>query len=615
MIHLSRSLFFVVLILAVLTLSHDVVVAQEAADEASSSESGERETKSIVPRKVGAWHPYPHEFSRGNFHNQASRSGKPGSYISMPRMIILIAFFLLWVKTSNWASIDSRKLKVRPEYWATMLVACGFPAIILSLSMPAYLVTLLVAAAGIGVPLGLYIAERNGRVPDGAKVMTPDHIQKVIKRTLGKYGIAFGGDDGDDYSGGPPIKFIGKTTTQRGEEAARSKSVEGSPGYLSAKELVYDAVLRRCTDIHLEPKEDELSVRLRIDGVMYPSDPFDIATGSAILNIFKVLGAMDITEKRRPQDGSFRAEMEGNRKIDFRIATQGTRFGEKMSLRLLDHSSDLASLAGLGLRKQLLGQMQELIQSPHGMILAAGPTGAGKSTTLYAALSEIDAYQQNIITVEDPIEYKIDNVNQIEINTKSGQTFATALRSILRQDPDTVMIGEIRDKETADIACQAANTGHMVFSTVHANDSVTALYRMLELGVEPFMIANSVTAIIGQRLTRRLCPECRVAYKPNPEILKKLGLSNAKIQAFFRPPPEPDYDCPKCSGLGYLGRIGVFEVMVVTDTMRDMLREKANVTAFKKEARKNGMLYMKEEGLRLVARGITSLEELQRVVK
>jgi len=383
---------------------------------------------------------------------------------------------------------------------------------------------------------------------------------------------------------------------------------------MAAKELIYDAILRRSTDIHLEPKEDETQVRLRIDGVMHVAEPFDRATGDAIVNIFKVLSAMDITERRKPQDGSFRAEME-DRDIDFRVASQGLQTGEKMSIRILDQSASVRTLSDLGMRKQLMDQIVQAVQQPHGMFLSCGPTGAGKSTTLYAAIREIDAFENNIITVEDPVEYKMENVTQIEINTKAGQTFAGSLRSILRQDPDVVMIGEIRDGETAKIACQAANTGHMVFSTVHANDTITALSRLVDLGVEPFMLADSLSAILGQRLVRKLCSDCKEAYKPSIDEIQRAGLPQDKVEKFYRPPKKAAATCPTCNGLGFLGRIGVYELFVISDRIRDMIRENQGMTAVKAEARKNGMLYMKEEGLRLVVKGVTSLDELLRVVK
>jgi len=406
--------------------------------------------------------------------------------------------------------------------------------------------------------------------------------------------------------------FIGKTRTGKIDNTT-SRQVENSKGYMAAKELVYDAILRRATDIHLEPKESELSVRLRIDGVMYPTEPFDRAVGDAIVNITKVLAAMDITERRRSQDGGFGAEMEG-RDIDFRVASQGTREGEKIVIRILDQANSVSSVAQLGMRKKLMQQIQDVTHEPHGMFICCGPTGAGKSTTLCACLNEIDSFQKNIITIEDPIEYKMENVTQIEINTKADQTFAGSLRSVLRQDPDVVMVGEIRDGETARIACQAANTGHMVFSTVHANDTITAVLRLIDLEVDPSILASSITGILGQRLARRLCPECKESYKPNPEFVKKAGLPANKIESFCRPPKEPA-NCPNCGDLGYKGRVGVFEFLNISERIQDLIRDNAAVSAIRAEARKNGMLSMKEEGLRLVIHGVTSMDELQRVVR
>ena len=436
----------------------------------------------------------------------------------------------------------------------------------------------------------------------------------MVVRLAAKVGMKLAFGKGVEEIHGPPIEFIGKSDQSGKTDRSKSRAVENSKGFMAAKELVYDAILRRSTDIHLEPKEDEMAVRLRIDGVMYPTEPFDRVVGDAVMNIFKVLGGMDITEKRRAQDGSFGAKLE-SRMVDFRAATQGTRFGEKLSLRILDQSSSVNTLAGLGMRKKCRTPRAQIIHQPHGLMLSCGPTGAGKSTTLYASLRDVDSYQLNVITVEDPIEYKMPNVNQIEINTKAGQTFAGSLRNILRQDPDVVMIGEIRDAETATIACQAANTGHMVFSTIHANDSITALYRLLELGVEPFMVANSLSAVLGQRLVRRLCKECRQSYKPTRDVLERLEIPADRIDQFFRPPGNTPEVCPECNGLGYLGRTGVYELLLINDELRDLIREKAPASKIKLAAKRNGMLTMKQEGIRLLAQGITSVDELERVVK
>jgi general secretion pathway protein E len=556
--------------------------------------------------------PNPLPFSRGNAaENQESATGE---YLSRIALILLVGLFAAWIGISRFVDEDARGLRVRPEFWNSIFVITGVVSFVIALASPLYVVGVLAVLLTCGVPFGFYVQERNRRVPESGKILTPQHIRSVAIRWATRLGIRLSGRGTDDASAGPPIEFIGKSDASGKSDRGRTRQVESSKGYMAAKELVYDAILRRSTDIHLEPKEDEMSVRLRIDGVMYPTEPFDRVIGDAVMNIFKVLGGMDITEKRRGQDGSFGAKLE-QRQIDFRAATQGTRHGEKLSLRILDQSTSVNSLAGLGMRKKMQESMRQIVHQPHGLLLSCGPTGAGKSTTLYASLKDVDAYQLNVITVEDPIEYKMANVNQIEINTKSGQTFASSLRSILRQDPDVLMIGEIRDGETATIACQAANTGHMVFSTVHANDAITAVYRMLELGVEPFMVANSLSAVLGQRLVRRLCKECREAYKPPRDVLERLEIPSDRIAQFFRPPGPAGEMCPECNGLGYVGRTGVFELLVINDELRDLVRDKAAASKVKLAAKRNGMLTMKQEGIRLLAQGITSVEELERTVK
>lgn len=558
---------------------------------------------------AGKWAPDPLGFTRGNrFPIQI------GFYYSWLKFIPVVLLFIGWTHYSNWVHEDSHGLRVRPEYWNSLMLLGGTSGLLASLTVPFSFVGLGVALLTIGAPLGMYIAERNQAVPESARVMTQRHLEEWSRRQLSKIGIHLGTKEEVEKASGPPIVFVGKTSTGKRDEKT-SRAVEQSKGYLAARELVYDSIMRRCTDIHLEPKEDELAVRLRIDGVMYPTEPFDRAVGDAIVNIFKVLSAMDITERRRPQDGSFSAIVE-SREIDFRVATQGTRFGEKMSLRILDQSNSVKSLENLGMRKQMQEAIEKIIHQPHGLFLSCGPTGAGKSTTLYTALNALDSNEMNIITIEDPVEYKMASVNQIEINTKSGQTFAGSLRSVLRQDPDVVMIGEIRDEETAKVCCQAANTGHMVFSTIHANDSITALFRLIDLGVEPFMLSSSISAILAQRLGRKLCPHCKQSYKPNPEFLKQAGLSAEKVKELYRAKENKGADgCTHCSGLGYMGRIGVFELLVVNERMREMIRETEAMSAIRAEARKAGMLTMMEEGVRLVVRGVTSVEEIVRVVK
>ena len=561
-------------------------------------------------RDANAYPPYPGPFYRGSNPKDPRLAG---FYLHTGAFLYFIGLFLLWTWTAGWIDGDANSLKVRPDLWNSVVLLAGVVGFVGALCSPSFWIAFVVMTIGYAVPMGLYVVERNKRVPDSGKVLTRRHIRAVTIRLLSKIGVQIGSREQRESVVGPPIKLIGKSGKGAGE-MDRSRQVESSKGYLAAKELIYDAILRRTTDIHMEPKEDEMSVRLRIDGVMYPAEAFDRPMGDALVNIFKVLSSMDITERRKPQDGSFRAEMEG-RQIDFRVATQGLQGGEKMVIRILDKGSSAKTLSDLGMRKQMVEQLQEIVHQPHGMMITCGPTGAGKSTTLYAALQEIDAYENNIITIEDPVEYKMANVTQIEINSKAGQTFAGSLRSVLRQDPDIVMVGEIRDGETAKIACQAANTGHMVFSTLHANDTIAALFRLIDLEVEPFLLSSSVSAILGQRLVRKLCNDCKEAYKPTADMLQKIGLPGDKVDKFYRPPATREATCPTCNDLGYVGRIGVYELLVITDRLRDLIRENPNLTAIKAEARKNGMLYMKEEGLRLVVKGITSVDEMMRVVK
>lgn len=617
----SRGLLIASIGLALLLHAASAVAAKPKGASKDAKSAATTETPTATTRAADALPPFPPlpglgaSFVRGNLSLVGGQAAVTavGDYYSRIALLLVLGTFALWMWISRFVDEDSRGLKVRSEFWNSVLIAAGAVGLLVVLCVPFFAAGFVLMLACGGVPFGFYVAERNRRVPESSKILTPNHLQKVAIRVARRLGIKIGGKQAEEVHG-PPIEFIGKSDAAGKTDRAKSRAVENSKGFMAAKELVYDAILRRSTDIHLEPKEDEMAVRLRIDGVMYPTEPFDRVIGDAVMNIFKVLGGMDITEKRRAQDGSFGAKLEA-RMIDFRAATQGTRFGEKLSLRILDQSSAVNTLSGLGMRKKMQDSMRQIIHQPHGLLLSCGPTGAGKSTTLYAALRDVDSYQLNVITVEDPIEYKMANVNQIEINTKAGQTFAGSLRNILRQDPDVVMIGEIRDAETATIACQAANTGHMVFSTIHANDSITALYRLLELGVEPFMVANSLSAVLGQRLVRRLCKECRQSYRPSKDVLERLEIPADRIDQFFRPPGNTPEVCPECNGLGYVGRTGVYEFLLINDELRELLREKAPASKIKLAAKRNGMLTMRQEGIRLLAQGITSVDELERVVK
>lgn len=549
----------------------------------------------------------------------------PGLYFHPFKLLAVVAVYLMWVRTTWWVDHDCRKHELPTSQWNPIMLLCGLAGLILVATVPVFMASFFALVLLYVAPTLVYVGIRNNQVDDNDKVLTAEHLGKVANRLMGRKTHA------EQKKKGIPVRFIGKSSDGKEEDATKVRRAAESPHYRAALQLVYDAISTRATDIHMEPTKDEMSVRFRIDGILQATNPFDREEGDSVLNIFKVLSNMDITEKRKPQDGSFSAEAQiaesginTTRLIDFRVATSGSVSGEKMVIRLLDRSRSISDLAKLGMKERMREQIYGVVSQPHGMFIVCGPTGAGKSTTLYACLSQIDRFQKNVITVENPVEYHIDNVTQIEINPKAGKTFATELRSILRQDPDVIYIGEIRDNETAEIACQAAQTGHMVFTTLHANDTSTAIIRLLDLDVQSFMVASALSAILGQRLVRVLCPRCKVAYRPNPDLLRRANLPVNKIKAFYRPPRPDELEtdeegtpnvCEHCGGTGYRGRTGIFELLVINDKIREMIKDNPNLDHIRQEAVKQGMIYLQQDGMRVVIEGETSIEELLRVAK
>lgn len=375
--------------------------------------------------------------------------------------------------------------------------------------------------------------------------------------------------------------------------------------------LLTQAYRQRASDIHIEPFESEVIVRYRVDGVLYEIQRPPLGALANIVSRIKIMANLDIAEKRLPQDGRFSIKIAG-KQADVRVSTLPTAYGERVVLRLLDKSSALLGLEDIGVDTQMLPQIEKMIHKTHGIILVTGPTGAGKTTTLYSALSAINSREQNIITVEDPIEYQLPGVGQIQVNPKINLTFAQGLRSILRQDPDIIMVGEIRDSETAKIAVQAALTGHLVFSTLHTNDSAGALARLVEMGVEPFLAASALIGVLAQRLVRRVCPHCRISYRPEEQILRQL-FENHDIPGnatFYR-----GRGCSHCMQVGYLGRTGLYELLEVTDPIRHLVTGNADASTIRQQAIKMGMRPLRQAGLEKVLRGETTVEEVLRVTQ
>ncbi|HEV3204492.1 MAG TPA: GspE/PulE family protein [Gemmataceae bacterium] len=545
-----------------------------------------------------------------------------GFYFSILKLLGVLVVFLLWVRTCWWMDQDARDLGLPLEFWNPLLFASGALGLFLIWLLPWFLVSWPIFLILYLTPTFIFVGIRNRKVPLEQKVLTERHLKLMAQKYL-KLNLGLEEEKSEDT--GPPLRFIGKSYHETQEDPNRVVRAAGSKGYKAALEMVYEAIELRATDIHMEPSRNQMAVRFRIDGILQTTDPFNRHMGEAVINIFKVLADMDIVEKRKPQDGSFSAKAQ-DRTVDFRVATAGSVAGEKLVMRLFDRGQQIMDLAQIGMRDRMHEQVYNIVTQPHGMLVVCGPTGAGKSTTLYSSLNEIDRFQKNVLTIENPVECQVPNVTQIEVNLKAGKTFASELRSVLRQDPDVIMVGEVRDAETAETACQAAQTGHMVFTTLHANDSVTAIIRLLDLGVQPATLSSAISAVLSQRLVRVLCPKCKVRYKPNPEMLRKANLPMEKIKFFFRPPDpgerkqlhqatgEPE-NCQHCGGTGYRGRTGIFELLVINDPIRELIRENPNLNAIKQEAVKSGMKYLQEDGLRQVIQGRTSIQELLRVCK
>lgn len=371
--------------------------------------------------------------------------------------------------------------------------------------------------------------------------------------------------------------------------------------------IIMQAVKEGASDIHIEPEEDMLKTRFRIDGMLREESPAPKHLQSAIISRIKIMANLDIAERRKPQDGRFTIKMEG-RDIDVRVSCIPTIYGENIVLRLLDASSALLGLNQLGFSREVLEKYQKLILRTHGMILVTGPTGCGKTTTLYASLDKINTPEKNIITIEEPVEYKLKGIRQIQVNLKVDLTFANGLRSILRQDPNVVMVGEIRDLVTAEISIQAALTGHLVFSTLHTNDAATAVTRLIDMGMEPFLLSSSLIGVLAQRLVRTICQDCKEEYTPTAEELSDIGLSQERTGIkFYR-----GKGCSNCMDTGYKGRIGIFELMIPNESICNLIIQKTPTEEIRKKAIASGMVTLKQDGVQKIKQGLTSVEEVLR---
>ncbi len=446
------------------------------------------------------------------------------------------------------------------------------------------------------------IARKKGLKPSPVMV-SKDELLDAIGRSYGQLGSA---EEVMETISGEDLSSV---VNEFEKPKDLLELTEDAPIIRLLNAVLQQAVKERASDIHIEPYEKELEVRFRIDGVLTKVLSPPKLIQDALVTRVKVMAALDIAEKRLPQDGRIRLLI-GGRDIDIRVSIIPTIYGERVVLRLLDRAQGVKGLHEVGLEDDDQRLMEELLSRTNGILLVTGPTGSGKTTTLYACLNKIYSITKNIVTIEDPVEYQLKGIGQIQVAPKIGLTFANGLRSILRQDPDVIMVGEIRDLETAEIAIQASLTGHLVLSTLHTNDAPSALTRLLDMGIEPYLLASSITGIVAQRLVRTVCPHCKIPYEPSQAERAYFEAQSSQIFHLIK-----GAGCDRCKNTGYHGRTGIFELLVIDNEIRQMISQKVDSQSIKQYAVKKGMKTLRIDGLRKVLKGITTLEEVLRVTQ
>jgi general secretion pathway protein E len=519
-----------------------------------------------------------------------------------------------WVAACVWVDEDARRVFGTSMPWSLIFVTAG--AWLLVFTFQYGLAGRWVFALVFPIGLCVYLRRRDAHVPPPEQILTGRTAAKMLLAAAAKLGMEDAARKwlapiavfADDAPAAKTVVFMKKD----GRAAVDTSDDETSRALRNAQGLFATAIARRATDIQLEPKADGYThVRCRIDGIMQSGEILAGKAGPAVISALKVVADMNIAERRRPQDGTFRVLVDG-RAFEVRAATAPTSYGEKMALRLLDSEGGIIKqgLDGIGLQPAVIESLRSIIHEPHGMLLVCGPTGSGKTTTVYAAISEIDALSRNIVTIEDPIECRLPNISQTGVNPAANLTFAEILRSLLRQDPDVMLVGEIRDQETAEIAMQAALTGHFVFSTLHANDAAASISRLLDLGIDTTLIQSALSAVLAQRLIRVLCDQCKEPYDAPAEFLKRMNIPVTQPTTIYQ-----KKGCEACQGKGYKGRTAVSELIVIENRLRDLLVTRPSPQTIRAAAQQAGMQTLRDSAMTQVLRGITSIEEIVRVTK
>ncbi len=500
----------------------------------------------------------------------------------------------------GWPFLELQRLSIGPEIQKRISTKVAFQHTVLPTATTDG--TLQVVVSNPFDASLLTAVQFDARCPVQFALAPKEEIEKALKKFYGVGAETLGEMDEDE-----PLELLvgeDKEITESDQEASVIKFVN---------QIVWEAFKDRATDIHFEPAEDELRIRYRIDGILHqtPMPPQLKRYQAAIISRIKVMAGMNIAEKRLPQDGRINVRIKGE-EIDIRVSTVPTVYGESVSLRLLTRGKIFLTLDKLGFDPAEENAIREIVVKPHGIMLVTGPTGAGKSTSLYAFLSSINSVTKRIITIEEPVEYELKGINQIAVRSDIGLTFAMGLRHILRQDPNVIMVGEVRDLETAEIAIRAALTGHLVFSTLHTNDAPSAFTRLIDMGIEPFLVASSVEAVLAQRLVRTICKHCKVEHKVERDYLRKIGFPEDEIETakFWR-----GAGCQECRELGYQGRLGIYELLVLSEPLRSLILQRSAASTIAQRAMELGMRTLRHDGWKKVRMGLTTIEEVLRVTQ
>lgn len=541
----------------------------------------------------------------------------PGFYLSIVKILLSWALFALWVKTTDWVSQDCMRCKLNYSVWNPVVFGVFVASFLLLWMVPWFLLGFGLMLLGYFVPLGTYIVIRNKSVEAHQRVMTPDHLRHVYAGIAAKFGVKVKAERQLDYQKGAPVDF--KATAGGGRDGeANLLLARQSPGYITAKELVADLLDSRGENAILEYTQQSVAVRYQIDGVWHNVEPRERESADIMLAVMKTMGGLDPKERVKRQEGTFGAKYKDVSYFG-KLHTQGTETGERVLVHLQPTKSQIMTLDEIGMRPKVQEQLKEILARQSGMVLLSSMPAGGLSTLFDSVLKSCDRYVRDFVAVEDVQhrEHDIENVQIHTYNPAIGETPVLVLEKVIRTYPNVLVVRNLNDGATAELLCDQVDEDRLVLTSIRAKESVEALLRVMMLKVNPQKFAKSITAVVCARLIRKLCESCKEAYAPPPEVLKQLGIPADRVQAFYRPPTDPDPKevCEHCQGVGYKGRTGLYEVLVVDDGVRNVMLKSPKVDLLKAAARKGGMKTFLDEGLLMVVKGTTSLAELQRVLK